>query len=349
MSGHLRVTVPLAGRSYDVLVGNGVVRELAGVLPEGVRRAVIVTQAGNPMTPLADPGVPFEVLEIPDGEQTKSLSTVEHLCRSFVRFGMTRSDCVIGVGGGLVTDVAGFAASVFHRGIAVVHVATSLLAMVDAAIGGKTGVNLPEGKNLVGAFWQPSAVLCDLDALTTLPPRETRCGMGEMAKYHFLTGDDLLGLPLAERIARCAAIKAEVVGADERESGRRAILNYGHTLAHALETATAHQLAHGEAVAIGLAYAARVAHELGRIDSDRVREHDRVIVDAYGLDNALPAGLDHDELVDLMGRDKKVVNGLTFVLDGANGVETVAEVPADAVRRALTRMPVADGRARISP
>ncbi len=142
-------------------------------------------------------------------------------------------DVVVGIGGGMVTDVAGFAAASYHRGIPVVHVATTLLGMVDAAIGGKTGVNLPEGKNLVGAFWQPSGVVCDLDALVSLPERELRCGYGEMAKYHFLSGDDLLAMPLTDRVARCVEIKAEFVAADEREGGRRALLNYGHTLAHA--------------------------------------------------------------------------------------------------------------------
>ena len=138
--------------------------------------------------------------------------------------------------------------------------------MIDAAVGGKTAVNLPEGKNLVGAFWQPVGVVCDLDALDTLPSREMRCGLGEMAKYHFLAGDDLLALELDERIARCVQIKAEVVASDEREGGRRALLNYGHTLAHALEIATDYDMAHGEAVAVGLIYAAELALELGRID-----------------------------------------------------------------------------------
>jgi 5-deoxy-5-amino-3-dehydroquinate synthase len=333
----IRVEVPLGERSYDVLVGRGAVAELAALVPAGARRAAVVTQAGIPLT--VDPGVPFERFEIPPGESSKTLATVESLCRDFVRMGLTRSDCVVGVGGGLVTDVAGFAAAVHHRGVAVVHVATTLLAMVDAAIGGKTGVNLPEGKNLVGAFWQPSGVVCDLDALDTLPPRETRCGMGEMAKYHFLTGDDLLALPMAERIARCVAIKAEIVGADEREGGRRALLNYGHTLAHALEIATDHQMAHGEAVAVGLCYAARVARELGRISDQRVAEHDRVVGGAYELSTALPSGVAAAGLIELMGRDKKAVSGLTFVLDGPHGLETVAGVPSSALEAALAAMP----------
>lgn len=351
MSTPITVRVPLGDRSYDVVVGTGAVRDVSSLVPAGVRRAALVTQAGNPMAALVDPGVPFSVVEIPDGEDAKTLATVEFLCRRFVELGLTRSDCVIGVGGGLVTDVAGFAAAVYHRGIAVVHVATTLLAMIDAAIGGKTGVNLPEGKNLVGSFWQPSGVVCDLDALETLPEREMRCGMGEMAKYHFLTGDDLLALPLAERIARCVSIKAEVVGADEREGGRRAVLNYGHTLAHALEIATDHSMAHGEAVAVGLCYAARVAAGLGRIDDARVREHDQVVGSVYGLTTALPAGLEDSNLVSLMARDKKVTSGLTFVLDGPRGVETVADVPEAVVRAALGQMAVSDNgsRARIRP
>src|SRR5207237_2626922 len=165
----------------------------------------------------------------------------------------------------------------------------TLLAQVDAAIGGKTGVNLPEGKNLVGSFWQPAAVLCDTKVLETLPPREYRSGLGEMAKYHFLGGEALVDCNLDERVARCVAIKAEVVASDEREGGRRAILNYGHTLAHALETAGHYDLRHGEAVAIGLCFAARLADRLGRIDEHRVKEHEHVVV-GYGLPTWIPAG-----------------------------------------------------------
>jgi len=328
----ITVEVPLGDRTYPVVVGAGASSELAALLPRTAKRAVVVTQDGLPEV---DPGVPFEVATIEQGEQHKTLATVEELCRTFARYGLTRNDVVIGVGGGMVTDLAGFAASMWHRGVPVVHVATTLLGMVDAAIGGKTGANIPEGKNLVGAFWQPSGVICDLDHLATLPPREVRCGMGEMAKYHFLTGDDLLAMPLAERVARCVEIKAEVVASDEREGGRRAILNYGHTLAHALEIATDHSLAHGEAVAIGLIYAAQLGRVLGRIDDGRVAEHQAVVRGGYELDTALPQGLDPGELLTLMSRDKKALDGLTFVLDGPNGVEVVAGVPASAVREAL--------------
>ncbi len=333
----ITVRVPLGDRSYDVLVGNGARTELAALLPRTARRVAVVTQAGVPLE--VDPGLPFERFEIGEGERFKSLSTVESLCEGFARMGLTRNDVVVGVGGGMVTDVAGFAAASWHRGVAVVHVSTTLLGMIDAAIGGKTGVNLAEGKNLVGAYWQPAGVICDLDALSTLPPRELRCGRGEMAKYHFLTGDDLLSMGEAERIARCVQIKAEVVASDEREGGRRALLNYGHTLAHALEIETGYSIAHGEAVGIGLIYAAHLAHNMGRISSERVQQHYDVVGGAYELDTALPDGLSPQRMVDLMGRDKKVLDGeLTFVLDGPNGVEVVADVPAAAAAAALASM-----------
>ncbi len=328
----ITVEVPLGDRSYPVLVGAGTTSELAAVLPEGTRRAAIVTQDGIGVQ--VDPGVPFETFTIGDGESHKTMATVEALCSSFSRWGLTRADVVVGVGGGIVTDVAGFAASVYHRGLPVVHVATTLLAQIDAAIGGKTGVNLPEGKNLVGTYWQPSAVICDIDSLSTLPPRELRCGMGELAKYHWLGGGRLDELPLDERVAECVRIKAEVVASDERESGRRAILNYGHTLAHAIETAGRFDLRHGEAVAIGLIYAAELAHDLGRIDARAVAEHRRVVT-GYDLPSVLPAGIGDDEILTLFRRDKKATREITFVLDGPDGVEPVVVADETALRRSL--------------
>lgn len=334
-AGTRSVHVDLGDRSYDVLVGAGVRHELASMVPHSARRAAIITQEGIPFE--ADPGVEHKVFTIGHGEQHKSLATIESLCRGFANLGLTRNDVVVGIGGGMVTDIAGFAAASWHRGVPVVHVSTTLLGMVDAAIGGKTGVNLPEGKNLVGAYWQPSGVLCDLDALSTLPPREMRCGMGEMAKYHFLTGDDLLDLELVDRVARCVEIKAEIVGADEREGGRRALLNYGHTLAHALEIAGDFQLAHGEAVAIGIVYAAHLAYVLGRINDARVQQHYSVVGGLYELNTALPP-FDHGQLLSLMGRDKKALDGLTFVLDGDDGVELVPNVSKQAALDALQLM-----------
>ena len=302
------------------------------MLPAGGQRVAVVTQPDIPGA--VDPGVDHRVFSIPNGEAAKTLSTIEELCRAFAAWGLARGDTVVGVGGGVVTDVAGFAAASYHRGLPVVHVATTLLAQIDAAIGGKTGVNLPEGKNLVGAFWQPAAVLCDTSTLDTLPAREMRCGLGEMAKYHFLGGEDLNDLAFEQRVARCVEIKAEVVAADEREAGRRAVLNYGHTLGHAIETTGRYDLRHGEAVAIGLVFAAELGRALGRIDDDRVAEHRR-IVDGYGLPGSRPEGSQPDELVAVMGRDKKAVDGLTFALDGPAGVEVVAGVDPGLVRDTL--------------
>ena len=328
-----RVDVRLPGREYPVLIGHGAVNQINQVLPPAARRAIIVTQEGIP----ANFTLPIEskTVVIGQGEPAKSLATIEDLSQQFAEMGITRQDVIIGVGGGMVTDVAGFAAATWHRGTPVVHVATSLLAMVDAAIGGKTGVNLPQGKNLVGAFWQPSAVICDLDFLSTLPERELRCGLGEVAKYHFLTGDDLLSLSLDERVARCVSIKGAFVEQDERESGKRAFLNYGHTLAHALETVGKHQLAHGEAVAIGLIFAARLARALKRIDDARVDYHELVVGQTYSLQTRMPSGLDINELMAAMARDKKALNGLTFILDSSNGLEIVSDISADVVRSEL--------------
>ncbi|MCP3857344.1 MAG: 3-dehydroquinate synthase [Actinomycetia bacterium] len=328
--GLIEVEVAVGDRSYPTLVGDGARHALADVIPERARRVAVVTQAAIGIE--VDPGIDHRVFVIGEGEQAKSLSTIEDLCRQFVSWGLTRGDAVVAVGGGLVTDVAGFAASVYHRGVPVVYVSTTLLGQIDAAIGGKTGVNLPEGKNLVGAFWQPHAVLCDTEVLATLPPRELGSGMGELAKYHFLGGGNLDRLDLCERVAACVRIKGEVVAADEREGGIRAILNYGHTLAHALEIDGAFDLRHGEAVAIGLVYAAELGHRLGRIDETRVAEHRRVVA-AYDLAATVPAGSDPDHIIELFSRDKKAIDGVTFVLDGPNGVEPVV-VEDEAVLRA---------------
>ena len=340
LPGATRVRVELAERSYDVVVGPGVRAGVASCLPPGARRATVVTQAGIGVE--VDPGVPFEVVNIPDGERAKSLATVEEVCRDMARGGMHRSDVVVAVGGGVVTDVAGYAASSYHRGIAVINVPTTLLGQVDAAIGGKTGVNLPEGKNLVGSIWQPLGVFCDTETLASLPAPEWRSGRGEMAKYAFLGVEDLDTLSLEEQVARCAACKAEVVSSDEREGGRRMILNYGHTLAHALEAtglasedaSSPAELRHGEAVGIGLVFAAELARLLGRIGAPRVERH-RTVVAGYGLPVELPPGADSATLVGFMARDKKSAGGLSFMLDGEAGVEPVHDVGPDVVYAAI--------------
>ena len=368
--GIMEVPVDLGESSYAVRVGAGVRREVGEFLPAGAKRAAFVTQAGIGWA--EDLGWDGEgrTFLIPDGEEAKTMAVVEKLCRDFADWGLTRGDVIVGVGGGVVTDVAGFAAAVYHRGVPVVHVPTSLLGQVDAAIGGKTGVNLPEGKNLVGAFWQPSGVLCDTETLATLPEREMRSGCGEIAKYEFLgateiwaerqserraerqqaagsqphseqTPSKLRDMPLTEQIAACVHFKAAIVASDERESGRRALLNYGHTLAHALEIAGGFKLTHGEAVGIGLVYAAEVAHLLGRIHSERVAEH-REAVSSYGLATSLTQGFggtagipDSDTLIALFARDKKAVDAVTFILDGPAGPEPVKNIPHAVLTKAL--------------
>jgi 5-deoxy-5-amino-3-dehydroquinate synthase len=328
--------VDLGVRSYPVLVGPGARHRLTEVIPPGAHRAAVVTQQNIPWA--VDAGIDQRVFFLQDGEQAKDLESVEGLCRDFARWGLTRTDVIVALGGGVVTDVAGFAAAIYHRGVPVVHIPTSLLGQVDAAIGGKTGVNLPEGKNLVGAFWQPAAVLCDTETLGSLPAREYRSGCGEMAKYAFLGVERLRDLALEDAVAACVACKAEVVASDERESGGRALLNYGHTLAHALETVGRYDLRHGEAVGIGLVFAAHLAHRLGRIDADRVTEHEHLVA-AYDLPTRLPPACDADQLITVMGRDKKATAGaLTFVLDGPTGLAVVAGVAEMDVRAVLAKL-----------
>jgi 5-deoxy-5-amino-3-dehydroquinate synthase len=330
------ITVQLADRSYPVIVGAGARHRLGEWMPSSSARAAVVTQERIPWH--VDAGIEQRTLFLDDGEEAKNMESVEQLCRGFASWGLHRSDVVVAVGGGVVTDVAGFAAAVYHRGVAVVNVPTSLLGQVDAAIGGKTGVNLPEGKNLVGAFWQPTAVLCDTETLTTLPPREYRSGQGEMAKYAFLGVENLRDLALEDAVAACVKCKAAVVGEDEREAGRRALLNYGHTLAHALETAGRYDLRHGEAVGIGLVFAARVAERMGRIPESRVAEHVS-LVSSYDLPISPPPGGEAGQLLQIMTRDKKMGgSGLTFVLDGPRGLEVVPGVDEALVTETLQDM-----------
>ena len=316
-----QIQVDLGERTYPVLIGAECLEEaLDSLLPDRVQKVALVTQSNIGIIPSIN--AEHEIFHIDNGERAKTLKTVEDLCSRWAQWGLTRTDVVVAIGGGLVTDVAGFAAAVYHRGVDVIHAPTTLLGMVDAAIGGKTAVNLPEGKNLVGSFWQPAGVVCDISTLSSLPEREWRCGYGEVAKYHFLGAQDLDQQDLAGKIMKCIQLKAEIVREDERETGRRAILNYGHTLAHALEMEKDFSLAHGEAVAIGIRYAAEIAKILGRIDQKRVEEHETVL-EHYGLSYKLPSSYDWGQLVSLFQRDKKAVDGISFVLDGPEGIEVV--------------------------
>ena len=324
-----------SGITYPVIVGNGALKKLPDLISDGSNRAAIVTQSKIGIA--VEPEIENKIFEIDDGEEAKSLTTIGELCSAFASWGLTRADVIIGVGGGVVTDVAGFAAATYHRGVDVIHVPTTLLAQIDAAVGGKTGVNLPEGKNLVGSFWQPRGVVCDLDALDTLPEDELRSGLGELAKYHFLTGDPLDQMELQDRITRAVEIKAGIVGEDEKEQGKRALLNYGHTLCHAIENTGNYEIKHGEAVAIGLVYAAELAYKLERIDHEKVVEH-RQVLESYGLPSALPMSMSDEDLLISMTRDKKAVEGFTFVLDGPNGLEVVQGIEENFVRETLKKV-----------
>jgi len=337
------VEVGLGTRSYKVHVGADLARSPARFVPVPpggkvflITHPSLVDAAKVVIDPLSE-STAVHVLTVPEGESSKSMIGAAALLEDLAAKGAGRRDVVVSFGGGVVSDLAGFVASTYHRGMALVHVPTSLLAQVDAAIGGKTAVNLPQGKNLVGTFHQPLAVICDVTFLRSLPDDELRAGLAEVIKAG-LIADERLAELVAERIGdiftrdddvlieivrRSAGIKAGIVAADEREAGPREVLNYGHTFGHALEHTTS--LRHGEAVAIGMMAAAHLAHDLGLLDDAAVEFHRRVLGTA-GLPTA--AVFDLDEAMDVLGRDKKHREGLRFVvLDAIGGPARV--VPAD--------------------
>ncbi len=298
---------------------------------------------------LAVSGRKVEVLEMPDGERAKTLAQLEKLGEKLVKLGADRSSVIVALGGGVVGDVGGFLASVFMRGVPVVQVPTTLVAQVDSAIGGKTGVNLASGKNLLGTFHQPTAVLVDPDVLSTLPEREYRSGLFEAMKYGVIRDARIFHLMetaiaallkrdrdvLEELIAACIQVKADVVSADERESGERRILNFGHTIGHALEAETGYgHLLHGEAVGWGMIAAAKIGHETGVTDRGTA---ERIIdlVRAYGpLPKMKVSGR---RVLNRLRSDKKTVGGVPhFILATSIGtVQVVNTVPESAVLHAV--------------
>ena len=344
----MRIAVELGARSYEVVLGAGARHELAALVHERApqaRVAAIVTSGTLRRQPWfsLDAGIEQHVVEVPEGESAKSLRALGELCERLADLSLSRRDVIVGVGGGAVTDLAGFAAAVYLRGISLVQVPTSVAGQVDAAIGGKTAVNLRAGKNLVGAFHQPLGVLCDFDTLATLPERERRSGLGEVAKCWLLEGrraSDLDAGAMAELIALSVRLKAAIVSGDETEGGDRALLNYGHTLGHALEAVALEraedELRHGEAVAVGLCFAARLARRLGRVGDDEVANHDGVVAD-LGLSRRLPPYAATEDLIAIMARDKKAHHDLTFVLAGAPGFDVVRGVEAGVVAETLDR------------
>jgi 3-dehydroquinate synthase len=331
----VRVTVPMPGRSYEVTIGPGLLASAQDHLPDlpGATTAFVVsdrTVSDLHLAALAeaieDRGLASVLLLVPEGEEAKSLQGYETLLRQLAGREAHRDDAILALGGGAVGDLAGFVASTYMRGIPFVQIPTTLTAQVDAAIGGKTAVNLPEGKNLVGAFAQPLAVLADLDVLATLDERDYRSGLAEVAKYALTLDDELLALlesdpaPLVARdvvvmedvIARCVAAKARIVAEDERDTNARMVLNYGHTLGHALERLDAFRgRTHGEAIALGMVFAAALAEARGLAAGVSTRT-DRLL---RSLDLAsagpLPAS---QEVLRCLRLDKKYRDGVRFVL-----------------------------------
>lgn len=354
------VRVALGERSYDIEVGTGNLAKIGRFTTarRKLTHAAIITDehveiphAQAVARSLTAAEARVDILVVDAGEASKSVEVVSALWERLLELGIDRQSLVVAVGGGVVGDLAGFAAASYARGIGLIQVPTTLLAQVDSSVGGKVGVNLPGAKNMVGAFWQPAGVLIDTAVLSTLPDREYRSGLAEVVKYGVILDaaffawleshtaeltarqDDVL----RHVVARCCQLKADVVQLDEREeTGARAVLNYGHTFCHALETLTGYeQLLHGEAVAIGMTCAARLAERLGRIDGSFTRRQ-QALLTALGLPVDVPK-LNHADIITVMAHDKKTAHGrLRFVLPTRLGhVELVGDVPTDQVLASL--------------
>jgi len=350
--------IPVAGQApYEVLVGRGLLGELPPLLVGATRVAIIhpralATTAQSVRADLLRVGFEAHAIEVPDGEDAKTLSVAGFCWDVLGQAGFTRSDALVGLGGGTTTDLAGWVAAAWLRGVRVVHVPTTLAGMVDAAVGGKTGINTDRGKNLVGAFHPPAGVLCDLSTLATLPRPDYVAGLAEVVKCGFIADPAILDLieadPVAatnagnpaerELVERTVRVKAHVVSEDLTEKGLREILNYGHTLAHAIERAEDYRWRHGAAVSIGLVYAASLGRLLGRLDAATAYRH-RAILTSLGLPttyrpDAFPA------LLDTMRVDKKARgNRLRFVvLDGIARPSTVDDPDPAVLAAAYTEV-----------
>lgn len=343
---------------YDVLVGHDLLGEVPALVGDAAQRVLLVhpremgAVAEQLERRLCAAGFEVTLADVPDGEAAKSYDVVAGVWSLLGRRGFTRSDAVVALGGGATTDLAGFVAATWLRGVRVVHVPTTVLAMVDAAVGGKTGIDTAEGKNLVGAFHQPAGVLCDLDLLQTLPRQELASGLAEVVKTGFIADPRVLelieadpraaldpaGAVLAELVVRAVRVKADVVGEDPRESGRREILNYGHTLGHAIEKVEGYRWRHGDAISVGMVYAAELAAAVDRLDTDTVGRH-RAVLGALGL----PTSYDRaawPSLLAAMRVDKKA-RGHTLrfvVLDGLARPGRLDGPPEDLLARTYGRV-----------
>ena len=362
------INVNLPQQAYDIAVVAGSLDDL-GVWMSRLKLGNKVLVVSNPAifkkygerTVAAMQLVGDEVYSctLPAGERYKTLKSVQKIYDVALENRLERSSTIVALGGGVIGDMAGFAAATWLRGINVVQVPTSLLAMVDSSVGGKTGVNHPQGKNLIGAFYQPRFVLIDPLVLKTLPPREFRAGMAEVIKYGIIWDADLFSkLEMCQRldqlryvdeelletiIVRSCQAKADVVSQDEKEAGLRAILNYGHTIGHAVESLTGYKLVnHGEAVAIGMVAAGQIAVQLKMWKQEEAQRQD-ALIQKTGLPTQLPSGLDIEAIIDSLQTDKKVKDGkVRFVLPTQIGkvkiTDETNEVPADVIRQVLRQM-----------
>jgi len=367
-TGRTIVDVGLGERAYDIVVGPGVLDDAGAEITRRftARRVAIVSDEtvdklyGDRLAAnLADAGEQLVRITVPAGESSKSYAMLERVSEDLLDGGIERGDLVVALGGGVVGDLAGFAAGILRRGVPFVQIPTSLLAQVDSSVGGKTGINSPHGKNLIGLFHQPGLVLSDVNVLDTLSPRELRAGYAEVVKYGLIAdcpffqwleqnGAALLAGDAAARVhaitVSCRA-KADIVAADERESGVRALLNLGHTFGHALEAAAGYdgRLVHGEAVAIGMVLAAQFSVRLGHCpaeDAQRIETHLETTglpVHIEDVPGTLPGP---DRLIELMAQDKKVRNGaLTFILlNGIGGAFSTQDVPLERLREFMGAM-----------
>lgn len=344
------VVVGLGDRSYNIIIASDTLREIGpqiSVFKFSSRIAIV----SNPTiyklygelaeTSLKNTGFNVKTILIPDGEEYKELLWANYIYGELLKHRLDRYSAVVALGGGVIGDITGFAASTYMRGVSFVQIPTTLLAQVDSSVGGKTGVNHPLGKNMIGTFYQPRLVWTDVSTLRTLPEREVRAGMAEVIKYgviwdvelfEFLEDnrDKILNLDakaLEFIIKRSCEIKAEVVSKDERESGLRAILNYGHTMGHAIETVTGYtQYLHGEAVAIGMVLEARLAVLLGLLDRTAA-ERITALIASYDLPVEMPSDLDNNKILSSMQLDKKTVEGrLNFILPEKIGAVVIRDV-----------------------
>ncbi|MFI8518006.1 3-dehydroquinate synthase [Streptomyces sp. NPDC085481] len=335
---------------YEVLVGRQLLGELPGLIGPSVRRVAVIhpealAETGEALrADLADQGYEAVAIQVPNAEEAKTAEVAAYCWKALGQTGFTRSDLIVGVGGGATTDLAGFVAATWLRGVRWIAVPTTVLAMVDAAVGGKTGINTAEGKNLVGSFHPPAGVLCDLAALDSLPVHDYVSGLAEIIKAGFIADPAILDLieadpegartpagpHTAELIVRSIRVKAEVVSGDLKEAGRREILNYGHTLAHAIEKNERYKWRHGAAVSVGMVFAAELGRLAGRLD-DATADRHRAVLESVGLPLTY-RGDQWPKLLETMRVDKKSRGDLLrfIVLDGL-GKPTVLEGPDPAV------------------